>query len=385
VCKLDLIFNFYKSEPQDIEIDDQQDGEVNTLNISSLRLLLHHQSAVDADQLEESVTSLSNLDDSDSSKYLVRKKVQESLENLKEEAVVPKRSIRWELGSSWIQHLQKQEILKDNISKKDSGNETAQNIKALAGIHIWKNFQSYSLVVNSILTKSNLILCLIFQWKSKFYGFDKKGNRWKERTAGTVKFPKNKVTSKDLPTESGTVIPYVHLMKQAHKILRTVISPRLICSKLLRVCIWEYVYKSVTMTAGSYHGIAICNRICRHHILGISSFQQKWSRTFDGCKLVDYKKYWAVSELTLASAEVSEIVFFLLGAKTIVEIVDAHQGFKLVTDNITTRKPQLLFWVAFMLDSEYEAHVLDFGTAMLFKPDSYSWTIFAGTFGYAAP
>nr|ACN78492.1 putative Na+/H+ antiporter [Arachis hypogaea] len=53
----------------------------------------------------------------------------------------------------------------------------------------------------------------------------------------------------------------------------------------------------------------------------------------------------AVSELTRASAEVSEIVFFLLGAMTIVEIVDAHQGFKLVTDNITTRKPRLLLWV----------------------------------------
>ncbi|TYI37576.1 hypothetical protein ES332_A03G222100v1 [Gossypium tomentosum] len=53
----------------------------------------------------------------------------------------------------------------------------------------------------------------------------------------------------------------------------------------------------------------------------------------------------AVSELTHASAEVSEIVFFLLGAMTIVEIVDAHQGFKLVTDNITTRKPQTLIWV----------------------------------------
>ncbi|XLR17195.1 hypothetical protein S83_045133, partial [Arachis hypogaea] len=38
----------------------------------------------------------------------------------------------------------------------------------------------------------------------------------------------------DLPTESETMIPYVHSMKQAHKILRTVISPRLICSKLLR-------------------------------------------------------------------------------------------------------------------------------------------------------
>lgn len=53
----------------------------------------------------------------------------------------------------------------------------------------------------------------------------------------------------------------------------------------------------------------------------------------------------AVSELKGASAEVSEIVFFLLGAMTIVEIVDAHQGFKLVTDNITTRKPRALLWV----------------------------------------
>ncbi|KAJ7967513.1 Na+/H+ antiporter [Quillaja saponaria] len=53
----------------------------------------------------------------------------------------------------------------------------------------------------------------------------------------------------------------------------------------------------------------------------------------------------AVSELTHASAEVSEIVFFLLGAMTIVEIVDAHQGFKLVTDNITTRNPRVLLWV----------------------------------------
>ncbi|KAK7390953.1 hypothetical protein VNO78_19180 [Psophocarpus tetragonolobus] len=52
-----------------------------------------------------------------------------------------------------------------------------------------------------------------------------------------------------------------------------------------------------------------------------------------------------VSELKNASADVSEIVFFLLSAMTIVEIVDAHQGFKLVTDNITTPNPRLLLWV----------------------------------------
>ncbi|KAK1358923.1 CitMHS domain-containing protein [Heracleum sosnowskyi] len=53
----------------------------------------------------------------------------------------------------------------------------------------------------------------------------------------------------------------------------------------------------------------------------------------------------ALVELTRACAEVSGIVFFLLGAMTIVEIVDAHHGFKLVTDNITTRKPRILLWV----------------------------------------
>ena len=57
----------------------------------------------------------------------------------------------------------------------------------------------------------------------------------------------------------------------------------------------------------------------------------------------------AVSELSHASAEVSEIVFFLLGAMTIVEIVDAHRGFKLVTDNITTRKPKVLLWMVSVL------------------------------------
>ncbi|KAG6652228.1 hypothetical protein CIPAW_06G169900 [Carya illinoinensis] len=63
----------------------------------------------------------------------------------------------------------------------------------------------------------------------------------------------------------------------------------------------------------------------------------------------------AVSELTRATAEVSEIVFFLLGAMTIVEIVNAHQGFNLITDNITTRKPRTLLWlvgfVTFLLSS----------------------------------
>ncbi|KAK9116817.1 hypothetical protein Sjap_015764 [Stephania japonica] len=38
-----------------------------------------------------------------------------------------------------------------------------------------------------------------------------------------------------------------------------------------------------------------------------------------------------------------------------------------------------------LLDSEYEAHVADFGTARLLDPDSSNQTILAGTYGYIAP
>uniref|UniRef100_A0A2N9EG60 non-specific serine/threonine protein kinase n=1 Tax=Fagus sylvatica TaxID=28930 RepID=A0A2N9EG60_FAGSY len=38
-----------------------------------------------------------------------------------------------------------------------------------------------------------------------------------------------------------------------------------------------------------------------------------------------------------------------------------------------------------LLDSEYEAHISDFGTARILNSDSSYWTSFAGTFGYTAP
>ncbi len=43
--------------------------------------------------------------------------------------------------------------------------------------------------------------------------------------------------------------------------------------------------------------------------------------------------------------EISEILFFLLGAMTIVEIVDQHQGFKVITDKIKTTNKVKLLWV----------------------------------------
>ena len=43
--------------------------------------------------------------------------------------------------------------------------------------------------------------------------------------------------------------------------------------------------------------------------------------------------------------EISEILFFLLGAMTIVEIIDQHDGFKIITDKITTTNKVKLLWI----------------------------------------
>jgi len=53
----------------------------------------------------------------------------------------------------------------------------------------------------------------------------------------------------------------------------------------------------------------------------------------------------AMVALSEKVGEVSEVVFFLMGAMTIVEIVDAHRGFKVVTDAIKSKDKRSLMWV----------------------------------------
>jgi Na+/H+ antiporter NhaD/arsenite permease-like protein len=54
---------------------------------------------------------------------------------------------------------------------------------------------------------------------------------------------------------------------------------------------------------------------------------------------------FVVSSLSHHLAKISEILFFLMGAMTIVELIDAHHGFRIITDRIRTRNPKTLLWV----------------------------------------
>ena len=71
-------------------------------------------------------------------------------------------------------------------------------------------------------------------------------------------------------------------------------------------------------------------------------------------KPIKFLKY----ELSHHLVDISEILFFLLAAMTIVELVDAHQGFTIITDKITTKKMVPLMWILCVITFFFSA-VLD--------------------------
>ena len=56
-----------------------------------------------------------------------------------------------------------------------------------------------------------------------------------------------------------------------------------------------------------------------------------------------------IAGLSKQIASTSEIVFFLLGAMTIVELIDAHDGFQSITDKIKTTNKSKLIWTLSIL------------------------------------
>ena len=50
-------------------------------------------------------------------------------------------------------------------------------------------------------------------------------------------------------------------------------------------------------------------------------------------------------QLNDSVAITARIVFFLIGAMTIVEVIDAHNGFEVITSQIHTKKQVTLMWV----------------------------------------
>ena len=78
-----------------------------------------------------------------------------------------------------------------------------------------------------------------------------------------------------------------------------------------------------------------------------------------------FKKNFVLNELSHHLAEIGQILFFLLGAMTIVELVDAHQGFSVITDRIKTTNKVKLMWILCVLSFFFSATLDNLTTAIV--------------------
>jgi Na+/H+ antiporter NhaD/arsenite permease-like protein len=69
--------------------------------------------------------------------------------------------------------------------------------------------------------------------------------------------------------------------------------------------------------------------------------------------------------LELQVAEIAQILFFLIGAMTIVELIDVHGGFDLLTKAIRTRKKVVLLWIIGLLTFFLSAALDNLTTAIV--------------------
>jgi len=70
-------------------------------------------------------------------------------------------------------------------------------------------------------------------------------------------------------------------------------------------------------------------------------------------------------ELSHHVIDIAEILFFLLGAMTIVEVIDAHDGFAVITDRIKTANKVKLIWILSLITFFFSAALDNLTTAIV--------------------
>ncbi|MEX1000674.1 MAG: sodium:proton antiporter NhaD [Crocinitomicaceae bacterium] len=86
----------------------------------------------------------------------------------------------------------------------------------------------------------------------------------------------------------------------------------------------------------------------RDEILNHGNFDMKMT-TKDAHHTTHHVHEYVEHGLTHHLYEIASILFFLLGAMTIVELIDAHEGFSIITDRIKTTNKAKLLWVVCIL------------------------------------
>ncbi len=84
--------------------------------------------------------------------------------------------------------------------------------------------------------------------------------------------------------------------------------------------------------------------------MGFSMSWKEFQALYPGLTGLEGMRHFIVDyEIIHHIGEIAEILFFLLAAMTIVEVIDQHQGFKVITDKINTTNKIKLLWLLSIL------------------------------------
>src|SRR3989339_576458 len=75
--------------------------------------------------------------------------------------------------------------------------------------------------------------------------------------------------------------------------------------------------------------------------------------------------HYVSEQLAHHLSEIAQILFFLMGAMTIVELVDAHDGFDVITSKIRTKNKRTLLWIISIVTFFLSAVLDNLTTTML--------------------
>jgi len=92
---------------------------------------------------------------------------------------------------------------------------------------------------------------------------------------------------------------------------------------------------------------------------------RKYSEWMSSLNYHEFKIHFLGHELAHHLVDIAEILFFLLGAMTIVELIDAHEGFSIITDKITTNKRVALLWILSIITFFFSAALDNLTTAIV--------------------
>lgn len=91
--------------------------------------------------------------------------------------------------------------------------------------------------------------------------------------------------------------------------------------------------------------IWLCYILTGPSIFEVSGFRDGYDTYMAANPDATFVDFITKNELIEHLGDIAEILFYLMGAMTVVELIDSHGGFKIITDRITTKNKVKLLWI----------------------------------------